>query len=198
MGNLIMEWIKAWWRRMCGLDAVETVEPEADELPPGSVLPFPQQTPVGLTTDPKDPGLRETRTDGQQLKYLVLSDEERAKGFVRPVRRTYRHVGIRPQGRTRPLTTEEQKNYADCGYVLYEEYELPRGSVVGRYWTQAQLDSGCGQTTTMGQAIAETWARDINYYGATFCVSCGRHLPVAEFIWCDPVTGAATTEVLGS
>jgi hypothetical protein len=28
---------------------------------------------------------------GQQKGYVVLSAEERAKGFVRPVRRTYRH-----------------------------------------------------------------------------------------------------------
>lgn len=29
---------------------------------------------------------------GQQLGYVVLADEERAKGFVRPVRRTYTHL----------------------------------------------------------------------------------------------------------
>jgi hypothetical protein len=29
--------------------------------------------------------------DGMQKNYLVLSEEERAKGFVRPVRRTYIH-----------------------------------------------------------------------------------------------------------
>lgn len=29
--------------------------------------------------------------DGMQKNYLVLSEEERAKGFVRPVRRTYVH-----------------------------------------------------------------------------------------------------------
>jgi len=28
---------------------------------------------------------------GMHSDYIVLSDEERAKGFVRPVRRTYRH-----------------------------------------------------------------------------------------------------------
>jgi hypothetical protein len=33
---------------------------------------------------------------GQQREYLVLSEEERAKGFVRPVRRTYIHVGKDP------------------------------------------------------------------------------------------------------
>lgn len=46
---------------------------------------------MGLTTDPNDPGLRKTREDGQQETYLVLSAEERAKGFIRPLRRTYTH-----------------------------------------------------------------------------------------------------------
>lgn len=47
---------------------------------------------MSLTTDPTTPCLREIRADGQQECYLVLSDEERTKGFVRPVRQVYRHV----------------------------------------------------------------------------------------------------------
>lgn len=47
---------------------------------------------MGLTTDPADPGLRKIESSGQQAVYLVLSEEERAKGFVRPVRRAYRHL----------------------------------------------------------------------------------------------------------
>jgi hypothetical protein len=47
---------------------------------------------AGLTTDPQDPGLREIEANGQQKKYLVLSEEERAKGFVRPVYRAYKHL----------------------------------------------------------------------------------------------------------
>lgn len=41
------------------------------------------------------PGVADTTigADGKQLGYVVLSDEERARGFVRPVRATYRHVG---------------------------------------------------------------------------------------------------------
>jgi hypothetical protein len=31
-------------------------------------------------------------TTGQQKGYVVLSDEERAKGYVRPVRRSYVHL----------------------------------------------------------------------------------------------------------
>ena len=34
---------------------------------------------------------------GQQKGYIVLTEEERAKGFVRPVRRTYLHVGTGPE-----------------------------------------------------------------------------------------------------
>lgn len=49
---------------------------------------------MSLTTDPNDPelghGVDETPID-QHKKYLILSEEERAKGFVRPVRRSYKH-----------------------------------------------------------------------------------------------------------
>lgn len=96
------------------------------------------------TTDGRDPSevRQEQQSDpntGQHKSYLVLCDEERAKGFVRPVRRTYVH----------------QK---------------------------------CGASTTMGQALAETYARDPLFYGATFCVWCNSHFPVGcdgEFVWED-------------
>jgi hypothetical protein len=45
----------------------------------------------GITTDENDPGLNKIRENGQQETYLVLSDEEKAKGFLRPVRRSYIH-----------------------------------------------------------------------------------------------------------
>lgn len=47
---------------------------------------------MSLTNDPQE--ARDSGIDpatGMQRKYVVLSDEERAKGFVRPVRRTYTH-----------------------------------------------------------------------------------------------------------
>lgn len=81
---------------------------------------------MSATNDPNDPGLREILPGGQQRNYLVLSDVERAKGFVRPVRRTYKHLA-------------------------------------------------CGTATTMGQAIAETYARDPKFYGGTFCCHCAKH-----------------------
>ena len=42
-------------------------------------------------TEEEMPDYRETNIDGQQKAYVVLSEEERAKGFVRPVRRSYIH-----------------------------------------------------------------------------------------------------------
>jgi hypothetical protein len=45
-------------------------------------------------TDPNDPRLTngpDTEPGPQAKAYLVLSEEERAKGFRRPVRRTYIH-----------------------------------------------------------------------------------------------------------
>jgi len=70
----------------------------------------------------------------QHEVYLVLTEEERAAGFLRPVRRSYIH-------------------------------------------------KTCGCVTTMGIAIAETYARNPNFYGATYCVACAMHLPVNEFLW---------------
>jgi len=38
------------------------------------------------------PEHRRLREDGQQEGYVVLAEEERAKGFVRPVRLSYTHL----------------------------------------------------------------------------------------------------------
>lgn len=74
---------------------------------------------------------------GQQKGYVVLSAEERAKGFVRPYRDAYRH-------------------------------------------------QTCGKITTMGRALAETYAREPTFYSGTFCAECRSHFPVGadgEFTW---------------
>lgn len=51
---------------------------------------------MGLTTDRNDPELHEYMEEGpfkgQQKNYLVLSEEERKKGFVRPYRDEYIHL----------------------------------------------------------------------------------------------------------
>lgn len=90
-----------------------------------------------LTDDPSDPRLTHG-SDSEPVPmaevYLVLSDAERAKGFIRPLRRAYRH-------------------------------------------------ETCGVITTMGLALCETYARDPNFYGSTFCARCSMHKPVGEFRW---------------
>lgn len=146
---------------------------------------------MSVTTNPNDSGLQEIGPDGQQVSYLVLSDEEIARGFVQPVRTSYRHVGtLGPQHPTRGLTADESKRYSAYGYVLFEEY--PEGEAArGRFWTQTKLDhvgQACGKVTHMSLPIAETYARQPGFYGGTFCSGCGHHGPVGldgEFVWVE-------------
>jgi hypothetical protein len=58
---------------------------------------------MGLTSDRTDKCLTVLRADGQQECYLVLSDEELSKGFVRPIRNRYKHL------RCGVITTMAQK-----------------------------------------------------------------------------------------
>jgi hypothetical protein len=83
------------------------------------------------------------RSDGQYERYAVLPQSERDKGFVRPLRHSYRHLI-------------------------------------------------CDTVTTMGYALAATYARDPKYYGATFCCACRDHFLVADFVW------EGTNEAVGS
>lgn len=147
-----------------------------------------------ITTDPNDARLgwgSDSEPGPQKEAYLVLSDEERAKGFVRPLRLSYQHVGLSPKYPLRDLTDEEKEQYATWGYVKKEVYPESESPLTGKYWTQTQLDKmgkGCGTVTTMNRAIAETYARDPHFYGATYCVGCQMHLPLAEFVWTDDGT----------
>lgn len=53
----------------------------------------------------------------------------------------------------------------------------------------------CGSVTTMAQGIAETYAANPTFYGATFCATCGDHFPVGvdgQFVW------DGTTEKVGT
>lgn len=95
---------------------------------------------MSFTDDPNDPALTRGVDDSpvpQAEKYLVLSEEERAKGYVRPLRHRYVH-------------------------------------------------DVCGAATSMSTPIAETYARRPDFYGATYCATCGKHRPVGEhgeFTW---------------
>lgn len=134
---------------------------------------------------------KELKENGQQKDYIVLTKEEREKGFIRPVRDTYKHVGEKPLHPLRDLTEVEKVRYEAYGYIKYEEYPGD-SSLAGRFWTTEQLNSGCNTTTTMGKSIAETYARNPKFYGSTFCCSCSVHLPLSEFVW------KGTDEVVGS
>lgn len=148
---------------------------------------------MSFTTDRNDPDLGhgvDTHPVGQNKKYLVLSEEERAKGFVRPVRNVYVHVGRpAPKHPLRDLTEEEKTRHAQHNYAKYEVYPESEAPLVGRFWTQQDLDKvnkGCGVETKMARALAETYARQPNFYGATYCCGCNMHLPVGEdgeFVW---------------
>lgn len=131
-----------------------------------------------------------TLPDGQHVDHWVLSAEERAKGFVRPVRDSYVHVG--PPGPTHPLrdlTDEEGRRYGADGFVKFETYPESDSPRTGRYWRQVELDAvgkGCGSLTIMPMPIAETYAREPGFYGRTFCAGCRQYLPVGErgeFVW---------------
>jgi len=171
----------------------------AEETAKVNLPPAPTPTSSKITDDPTDPDLGhgvDAQPVPQNKKYLVLSEAERAKGWVRPYRDTYRHVGIRPKHPLRDLTAEEHERYDQFSYVKFEAYPDSDNRVTGRYWTAAQLTAhACGQTTTMGRAISETYCARPDFYGSTYCCTCSKHLPVEEFVWQE--NGQDTT-VVGS
>jgi hypothetical protein len=119
---------------------------------------------------------------GQHEGYIVLCPDERAKGFVRPYRDKYKHVG--------PAILEHRAGCPSlvcvCRHAVHENNRC--GSCECGVFAPSGLCScrrsrACGTVTTMGRALSETYARDPKFYGATFCCGCNRHLPVAEFVW---------------
>jgi hypothetical protein len=142
-----------------------------------------------VTDDPNDPRLGhgvDAVPVPQQEVYLVLSKAERKKGFVRPYRDRYIHVGAPPPSYPlHDLTDEQKMRYGDL-YAKYEEYPDSEAPALGKFWTQAQLDNvgkGCGTETIMGRALSETYAVNPSFYGMTYCTGCMKHLPVEEFVW---------------
>lgn len=80
---------------------------------------------------------RDLMPSGMQKAYVVLSEDERKRGFIRPYRDAYRHLK-------------------------------------------------CNAITTMSRPLAETYARDPDFYSGTFCSTCRTHFPVGqdgEFTW---------------
>ena len=142
-----------------------------------------------FTTDPNDTRLKhgvDTEKTTQAEVYLVLSEEERKKGFTRPYRDAYIHVGLKPKYPLVDLTEEEQVRYARYGYVKREIYPESESPVTGRFWTQEMLDNlgkGCQTETIMARALSETYAIRPTFYSHTYCTGCRKHLPIAEFVW---------------
>lgn len=114
-----------------------------EELRIASLPPVDRTARVLTDGSPVTDDHRELLSSGQQKGYVVLSAEERSKGYVRPVRHTYRH-------------------------------------------------KTCNSTTSMGLALAQTYARDPQFYSGTFCCSCAKHFPLDQFVW------EGTAEQLGS
>jgi hypothetical protein len=69
-------------------------------------------------------------------------------------------------------------------YLVLPEAERDEG--FSRPLRHSYVHERCGTTTTMGNAIAETYARDPTFYTGTYCASCRGHFPVGEhgqFVW---------------
>ncbi len=75
-------------------------------------------------------------------------------------------------------------------YLVLSEKERKQGFV--RPYRNKYVHKTCGVETRMGEALSETYARNPNFYGATYCVGCCMHKPVSEFTW------SADGEVVGS
>lgn len=58
---------------------------------------------------------------GQQKAYVVLTEEERAKGFVRPVRRSYIHTGTNPK-MDGPVLLKTDKD--GCGTLTKQSQDI--------------------------------------------------------------------------
>ncbi len=85
---------------------------------------------MGVTDDRNDPGLDRIGPDGMQDTYLVLSDEERAKGFVRPVRRKYVHRicgGVTRMGQSIAETYARDPRFYDGTFCAVCRYHFPVG-----------------------------------------------------------------------
>lgn len=100
---------------------------------------------MSLTNDPNDPRLTHGADDEpvpQAEVYLVLSDEERAKGFVRPLRRAYRHERLK--GDRTDFLVDMLKLEDGCGAVttmglaLCETYARNPGFYGATYCTGCQ------------------------------------------------------------
>lgn len=145
---------------------------------------------MGLTDDRNDPDLGhgvDEKPGQMNVKYLVLSEEERAKEFVRPLRHRYVHLGVAFDAR---VAAAELQRELDG-----ETITLP--DLMERAKKLASSDT-CGCVTWMNAAIAETYARNPSFYGATWCARCSMHRPLTEFLWVEEGTDRIVPMVVGA
>lgn len=68
-------------------------------------------------------------------------------------------------------------------YLALPAEERAKGYV--KPYRDTYLHTTCGTETRMPAATAETYARDPWFYGGTYCVRCGMHRDLKEFVWLD-------------
>ena len=129
---------------------------------------------------------------GLQKGYVVLSEEERAKGFVEPVRNSYTHIGRKICGHDfGAYEGGVLGEHLVCGDVPGHDADHGSHRMLADSKKMARLESlgyfgGCGATTTMGRSLAETYAAKPTFYSGTYCTMCGTHFSVGEggeFVW---------------
>lgn len=86
---------------------------------------------------PPDRSHTELKPNGQQRDYVVLSAEERAKGFVRPVRRTYVHQV--------------------CGVATTMSQSIAETYARDPYFYSGTFCMGCGKHFPVGEDGAFVW-----------------------------------------
>lgn len=91
-----------------------------------------------------------------------------------------------PHDRRQDADTSLREDGQQNDYIVLSDKERRQGFV--RPVRRTYVHQACGVATTMSLAIAETYARNPSFYGATFCVGCRAHFPVGEkgeFVWDD-------------
>ncbi|HEY6019322.1 MAG TPA: hypothetical protein VIY48_05285 [Candidatus Paceibacterota bacterium] len=101
---------------------------------------------MGITTDPNDPELKIVDPEnGQQMAYLVLSDEERAQGFVQPVRTSYVHDkcgSITTMNRAIAETYARNPRYYGGTYCAKCQNHFPVGELGEFTWDGTNIKVG--------------------------------------------------------
>jgi hypothetical protein len=116
-----------------------------------------------LVTDPNDPRLthgEDVGPVGQADAYLVLSREELAKGYVRPVRRNYWHAkcGV-VTNMSLPIAETYARNPKFYGgtYCVGCRMHLPVGEHGDFYWATCP---SCGPSEGIGDYIDHMMSHD--------------------------------------